>query len=390
MAFTLETDTITTQNLTSRVEVGSYTAAADGLILVDILLTGLAASAATITVDAVINRASTDRQGAFFADTKFAAGNTSWIRPGAFAIPVLSGDVVKVGVKSSNASDTSISGSVIFRDGLQASALTGHTPQSGDSFAVVTDEGFGLEEMKAYIDAIYVDTGTAIPASISALPSASTIAAAVWGAGTRTLSSFGTLATDAAAAVWAAVARTLTSGGGLTAQQVRDAMMLAPTAGTPDAGSVDKHLDDIESKTATIGASTASTEDSVVAGDDIEIVAYDSYTTASGRPKRFTIEDYAGPAVDGLTAKFGLVALADYEADADFDPSLEIEGTASLSGTTLTLSFEITSAQTGALAATEPPGERFSHVYQVLAEDGDGQRISHSIGSARVRRNVIQ
>lgn len=35
------------------------------------------------------------------------------------------------------------------------------------------------------------------------------------------------------------------SAGGLTAQQTRDAMMLAPTAGSPEAGSVDAHLDAI-------------------------------------------------------------------------------------------------------------------------------------------------
>lgn len=35
-------------------------------------------------------------------------------------------------------------------------------------------------------------------------------------------------------------------GGSLTQQQVRDAMKLAPTAGAPDAGSVDEHLDTIE------------------------------------------------------------------------------------------------------------------------------------------------
>lgn len=39
---------------------------------------------------------------------------------------------------------------------------------------------------------------------------------------------------------------------GLTQQQVRDAMKLAPTAGAPDAGSVDLHLDDIETDTAAI------------------------------------------------------------------------------------------------------------------------------------------
>ena len=39
----------------------------------------------------------------------------------------------------------------------------------------------------------------------------------------------------------------------LTAQQIRDAMKLAPTAGAPAAGSVDTHLDDIEADTAQIG-----------------------------------------------------------------------------------------------------------------------------------------
>ena len=39
------------------------------------------------------------------------------------------------------------------------------------------------------------------------------------------------------------------SSGGLTQQQVRDAMKLAPTAGSPAAGSVDDHLDNIEADT---------------------------------------------------------------------------------------------------------------------------------------------
>lgn len=42
-------------------------------------------------------------------------------------------------------------------------------------------------------------------------------------------------------------------GGGLTEQQVRDAMKLAPTAGTPAAGSVDTHLDDIQAQTDQMG-----------------------------------------------------------------------------------------------------------------------------------------
>jgi len=43
-----------------------------------------------------------------------------------------------------------------------------------------------------------------------------------------------------------------TGGAGLTAQQVRDAMKLAPTGGAPAAGSVDEHLDEIETDTSTM------------------------------------------------------------------------------------------------------------------------------------------
>ena len=48
------------------------------------------------------------------------------------------------------------------------------------------------------------------------------------------------------------------AGSSLTAQEVRDAMKLAPTAGDPAAGSVDKHLDDIlEDTSTTLPASIA-------------------------------------------------------------------------------------------------------------------------------------
>lgn len=40
-------------------------------------------------------------------------------------------------------------------------------------------------------------------------------------------------------------------GSGLTPQEIRDAMKLAPTAGTPAAGSIDEHLDDILTDTST-------------------------------------------------------------------------------------------------------------------------------------------
>jgi hypothetical protein len=49
------------------------------------------------------------------------------------------------------------------------------------------------------------------------------------------------------------------TGSGLTAQQTRDAMKLAPTAGTPDAGSIDAHLDTIQTDAATAAGGSSGT-----------------------------------------------------------------------------------------------------------------------------------
>lgn len=69
-------------------------------------------------------------------------------------------------------------------------------------------------------------------------PDASSIATAVWSAGTRTLTSLGTLVADTAAAVWAYATRILTGNDNLsipTAEQIGVAVMTTPTSGT-DAG----------------------------------------------------------------------------------------------------------------------------------------------------------
>lgn len=69
----------------------------------------------------------------------------------------------------------------------------------------------GIEDLDALI------SSRLAAASYTAPPSAATNATAVWASATRTLTSFGTLATDAATAVWASATRTLTSFGTLVA-----------------------------------------------------------------------------------------------------------------------------------------------------------------------------
>lgn len=65
------------------------------------------------------------------------------------------------------------------------------------------------------------------------------------------------------------------SGSGLTAQAVRDAMMLAPSAGVPAAGSVDLALDDIQAKTDNLPATPADETTVVAVGSAVLGVATD-------------------------------------------------------------------------------------------------------------------
>ena len=82
-------------------------------------------------------------------------------------------------------------------------------------------------------------------------------AAAVWAADTRTLSNFGTLATDAATAVWAASTRTLSSFGNLVSDTTA-AVWSALTSGLSTSGSIGKLLvDDIDAKVSSATAPTA-------------------------------------------------------------------------------------------------------------------------------------
>jgi hypothetical protein len=78
-------------------------------------------------------------------------------------------------------------------------------------------------------------------------------------------------------------------GGGLTAQQVRDAMKLTPTAGAPATGSVDLHLDDIEAKTGLLGTgSVVVVATPFVGRGNIEIYRGDDYYNADQRAVEFT------------------------------------------------------------------------------------------------------
>jgi len=153
-----------------------------------------------------------------------------------------------------------------------------HVPAVGSWFVVIPGS-YGLSpEQAAVVAAVKAKTDKlpddpASETSLAALPAST--AAAVWAAGTRTLTSFGTLVADVAAAVWSATTRTLTSLAGLIGYQSR---VVSP----------------------------------VLSDYSIEIVSGDDYTGASAiTMPRAT---WAGEDLTGATATFQVMPAADHAA----------------------------------------------------------------------------
>jgi hypothetical protein len=103
----------------------------------------------------------------------------------------------------------------------------------------------------------------------------SAVAGAVWAAGSRTLTSFGTLAADVAAAVWGYVARTLTDKTGFSLSSAGiQAIWDALTSALTTAGSIGKLLVDLYSSLV----NNTVTVISAISGDTITVYRNDTWS----------------------------------------------------------------------------------------------------------------
>lgn len=169
----------------------------------------------------------------------------------------------------------------------------------------------------------------------------------------------------------------------LTQQNVRDAMKLAPSSGDPVAGSIDDHLDDIQSKTDTIGSASFTLTSPVGASGDIELYAGDDYDSA--RPVSFTITDWSGPNVNTKTGKFRVLARSKYEQDTK-TADVEISVTYAQSGTTVTTTVVLTPANMAGLS-TVPPQCDYNYKYQLQVTVGT-KTYTLCEGNATVKKTI--
>lgn len=179
--------------------------------------------------------------------------------------------------------------------GATAVARTG---ADSDTLETLSDE---IAAVKAETATIVADTnelqsnqGNWLTATGFSTHSAADAATAVWAAGTRTLTSFGTLAADAATAVWAAGTRTLTAisdSSGVTT-------LLSRILGTLDTGTHKPQSGDAYGVVAnvTYGNSAIKTETALIYADTDELQKNQgNWTTATGFATPTNVTDATSP-----------------------------------------------------------------------------------------------
>lgn len=233
--------------------------------------------------------------------------------------------------------------------------------------------------------------------SYTAPPTAASIADAVWDEATAGHATTGTFALnlDAAVSTRAPSATALSnvtwtdtkagyldapvseSGSGLTAQQVRDAMKLAPTVGTPADGSVDAHLDTVVASTASIGSASITYSGPIGQDGEIEVRQGDDYRERSGTGLRWTLG--AGfPSLSGATLYFDLA-----NARTNTQVLATTATGVSVGGQTQIVAVELDDVQT----STFPAGTNILR-YQLWALLSTGDKTTLSAGSVTVRRDI--
>lgn len=299
----IETDALSNQDISSALAIGAYTADADRLVLVQFFADQVAGNGDyTFYLVHQINGAGSSYRHIPITTAAAASGVTA-IGGQSGMIAVRSGDVLTVyldGLAGDNSTPDTIvrwfelaalrpttpdrtldvsSGGEAGVDWANVGSPTTTVNLSGTTVKTATDVETDTADIQTRVPAALVSGR--IDASVGAMADDVITPAA--------------LAADAAEEIANAVRTELAvelahldadvssvgAGTGLTAQETRDAMRLAPSAGTPAAGSIDAHLDSLLAYGA--GAGTGTYSDTVTDGaDPLDNVLVQLSTDAAG------------------------------------------------------------------------------------------------------------
>lgn len=175
---------------------------------------------------------------------------------------------------------------------------------------------------------------------------------------------------------------------GAVYQFTANALELAPAGGggggTGDASQATLLL--VKAKTDLIQAGRITVGPSVDPAGQLTIQAGDDYLDSIGRALTWAITDYSGPSLTGGTASLSLIDLDAYNTQTGA-VDLELAGTVSVSGTTVTVKVDATATQTASLAVS-PPAKPWKYRYQLVGITSGSKRVTLQTGAATVRRQI--
>ena len=143
----------------------------------------------------------------------------------------------------------------------------------------------------------------------------------------------------------------------------------------------------IRAKTDQIGSITVTYSSPVAANGRFSITGGDSYLDADGRALTLVVEDYSGPSLVAATGVFRILNSCDYNTEDTVAADLDVAAEININGTTITLTADLTAAQTAALSPS-PPENYKNYEFQYRAETQGGSDLTLGSGQLTVIKGI--
>lgn len=353
MAFPIiESDAISA-TITTRTAIGSYTASGAQCVVVGVRLSALVGTAQTISFAYEVNDGSFVYISGVTAIAKPLATDTTLIADSLFVVNLADGDVLTIYATSTVAD--AVTGFCNFYDGFASNVerWLGTAPATPTVPGVPEVDLTHVAGATLNVSALATNVGAIVGNTVAILIDTADMQLKLGTPAGASISA-DIAAIEAQTDDIGAAGAGLTDLGGMSTtmkQQVRDAMKLAPTAGSPTAGSVDKHLDDIQAKTDVISAAQSITVNG--GSDSIEPIIREMrlYRNTDYHPDLNNVETFPQTTWTEATWASATGVFRYRQAGG----VLTASGTVNLSqsGDTMTATVTLTDTQTDAMVADQ-------------------------------------
>lgn len=148
-----------------------------------------------------------------------------------------------------------------------------------------------------------------------------------------------------------------------------------------------ENFDAIQVKTDQLSPGRIMVQSPVLQNGTIEIVAGDDYSVSAGTPLEIRITDYVGMSLVDATAELRITTEDKYNEGTSTSELTVTDPSPEMQGADAVFTFEMTAAQTVALA-TSPPDDQLNHTHQLAVIAAGGEVHTALVGALTVKERV--